>query len=245
MANDGVHGTSEDEVQNLLLHSGDINGFLNEFAQMMAENISEDGEDIWCAITLLRERKAATVASSNSRARALDEIQFVYGDGPCLTAAREHELVHVPDMRQEGRWPEYKDHAAVEDIRSVLGVPFELEGEGRAALNVYSQCADRYDDVAVKHVQQVVLLASKALQLAVRLAGHREREADMETAMGSRTTIDLAVGMIMGQNSCSQDAALNILKSASSSRNIKLRDVAADMVASVGQGQAATTHFDR
>lgn len=243
MTSDSVYGASADQVQDLLLHR-DITGFLDEFTKMMAENISEGGEEMWCAITLLRERKATTVASSGPRAQTLDEIQFVYGDGPCLTAAREHELVHVTDMREENRWPEYKDAAAASGIRSVLAVPFELESGARAALNVYSKFADRYDDVAVKHVEQEVLLASKALQLAVRLAGHREREADMEAAMDSRTNIDLATGIVMGQNNCSQADAFNILKSASSSRNTKLRDVAADMVASIGLG-AATTHFDK
>jgi AmiR/NasT family two-component response regulator len=65
----------------------------------------------------------------------------------------------------------------------------------------------------------------------------------MKAAMESRTTIDLAVGVIMGQNRCSQDAAMSILKSASSVRNVKLRDVAASVLQSLGQGPGRT-HFD-
>ena len=62
--------------------------------------------------------------------------------------------------------------------------------------------------------------------------------------MKSRTTIDLAAGVIMAQNRCSQATAMAILKNASSARNVKLRDVAATVVASVSSDATVTTHFD-
>ena len=62
--------------------------------------------------------------------------------------------------------------------------------------------------------------------------------------MKSCTTIDLAAGVIMAQNRCSQATAMAILKNASSARNIKLRDVAATVIASVSSDTAVTTHFD-
>lgn len=48
----------------------------------------------------------------------------------------------------------------------------------------------------------------------------------------------------MGQNRCSQETAMAILKRASSTRNIKLRDVAATVVASVTDNPTVTMHFD-
>jgi hypothetical protein len=227
----------------LLLDSQDITAFLNDLTMIIADRLATDGDEVWCAVTLLRERKSSSVASSSDRAAALDEIQFGFGDGPCLTAAREHRIVHVPDMRLENRWPGYKDAAAANGIISVLGVPFELEDGARAGLNVYSDQPDKYDDAAIEEIHREVLTASKALRLAVRLARYQDRQADMDAAMRSRTTIDLAVGIIMGQNKCSQDEAFNVLKNASSSRNIKLRDLAATIVTGIGKGPAKT-HFD-
>jgi hypothetical protein len=227
----------------LLLDSQDITSFLNDFTMMIAGQLAGDGDEVWCGVTLLRERRPSCVASSSDRAAALDEIQYGFGDGPCLTAAREHRIVHVPDMRLENRWPGYKDAAAANGIISVLGVPFELEEGARAGLNVYSDQPDKYDDATIAQVHREVLIASKALQLAVHMASYREKTADMETAMRSRTTIDLAVGIIMGQNKCSQDDAFNVLKTASSSRNVKIRDLAANIVTGIGQGPAKT-HFD-
>jgi AmiR/NasT family two-component response regulator len=56
--------------------------------------------------------------------------------------------------------------------------------------------------------------------------------------------IDLAAGAIMAQNRCSQETAMKIMKIASSTRNVKLRDVAASIVASITEDPKILTHFD-
>jgi AmiR/NasT family two-component response regulator len=61
--------------------------------------------------------------------------------------------------------------------------------------------------------------------------------------MQNRTTIDLACGVIMAQNRCSQDEAIALLTKASSHRNQKLRDLAAEVLARVSDG-AVNTHFE-
>ncbi|MUN64640.1 ANTAR domain-containing protein [Kocuria sediminis] len=230
-------------LQELLLESEDITGFLDAFTASIAEALSSDGEQVWCAVTLLRPKRSTTVASSSPQAEALDEIQFHYGDGPCLTAAREHRTVYVSDTRTDPRWPAYGSAAAEAGILSALGVPFELAGEAAAGLDVYADRPGAFDEAVLEVVQGQVAAASTTLRLAVRMARHRDTETDLRTAMASRTTIDLAVGIIMGQNRCSQEKAVEILRAASSHRNVKLRDLAAELVATVGRGPAST-HFD-
>jgi AmiR/NasT family two-component response regulator len=61
--------------------------------------------------------------------------------------------------------------------------------------------------------------------------------------MESRTSIDLACGVIMGQNRCSQAEAMAILTKVSSNRNQKLRVVAEDLLATLAGGEVRT-HFD-
>ncbi|MEX5258435.1 GAF and ANTAR domain-containing protein [Kocuria arenosa] len=229
-------------LHEMLLASEDISGFLGGFTASMAQALSSDGDEVWCAVTLLRPKRSVTVAASSHHAEALDEIQYHYGDGPCLTAAREHRVVHVPDTRTDPRWPAYGKAAAANGILSALGVPFELGGEADAGLNVYANQPDKYDEATIEVIQRQVAQASTILRLAVRLARHRDTEADLQAAMASRTTIDLAVGIVMGQNRCTQDKAFDILRAASSHRNIKLRKLAAELVATVGKGPA-TTHF--
>ncbi|MEX5296230.1 GAF and ANTAR domain-containing protein [Kocuria sp. CPCC 205268] len=230
-------------LHDLLLESEDITSFLDALTATIAQALSTDGDEVWCAVTLLRPKRSTTVASSSPAAEALDEIQYHYGDGPCLTASREHRLVHVTDTRTDPRWPEYGRAAAAHGVLSALGVPLDLAGEAAAALDVYADRPHKFDPATIEVIRREVASASSALRLAVRMEKHRDAEADLKAAMASRTTIDLAVGIVMGQNRCTQEEAFGILRAASSHRNVKLRDVAAELVATVGRGPA-TTHFD-
>jgi putative methionine-R-sulfoxide reductase with GAF domain len=230
-------------LQELLLESENITGFLDAVTTTIAAALSQDGEEVWCAVTLLRARRSTTVAASGPDAEALDELQYHYGDGPCLTAAREHRMVHVADTRTDPRWPAYGKAAAEAGILSALGVPMELGEEATAGVNVYAHHPHAFDEATLAVIQREVAATSTTLRLAVRMENHRDTETDLQAAMASRTTIDLAVGIVMGQNRCPQERAFEILRAASNHRNVKLRDLAAELVATVGAGPA-TTHFD-
>lgn len=210
---------------------------------MLAARLSDGERDAWCAVSLLREKRAATAASSSPQAEALDEVQNSFSDGPCMTAVREHTVVRVGDVREDPRFPDYHAAAAEQGVRSVLGVPFELHGEARAGLNVYSATPHDFGPETIEAIRHEVDRASSALRLAVRLARHRDAQDDLQAAMTSRTVVDVAVGVIMAQNRCSQDEAVAILKAASSHRNRKLRDVALDLVATLNS-PSPRTHFE-
>lgn len=233
-------GLSAEQWQDLLLDTGDITDFLGEFARTMAEALGDGTDGVWCAVTVLRRNKPATVTASDDRATLLDELQYSFRDGPCLTAIREHAVVHVEDTRTDDRWPLYLRAAAAQGVGTVLGVPFELDGEARAGLNLYAGRARALDAGAVEVVVREMVRASKSLRLALRLASHREVARDLAAAMSSRTAIDLAVGILMGRHRCTQHEAFELLRTASNHRNQPVREIAAQLVVEVNGGPAET-----
>jgi GAF domain-containing protein len=232
-----------EHLQDLVLECADVAEMLSELATFSAFTLSVHN-DVLCGVTLMRRRKPATVATSEASVRALDELQYGLGEGPCLTAVREMTLVHIPDLREELRWPRYAAAAWAEGIGSILSVPLPLEGEANAALNLYSTRTNAFSGADIEGAEAYAAQASKALRLAVRVAQLTDDRKHLTIAMESRTTIDVAVGAIMAQNRCSQESALKILKIVSSTRNMKLRDVAAAVVASVSKDPKVLTHFD-
>ena len=232
-----------EHLHELVLSSSDVEDFLNELAQVSARNLSEPGDEIMCAITLQRQRKAATVASSSSSAKAIAQLEYGFSETPSLTATGTQESVHVPDAQRDGRWPDYSSAVLAQGVRSVLAVPFQLEGGTKAALLLYSRQPGRFEPRMLKFAEDFVGQTSLALRLAVRFAHYSETAANLRATLESRTVIDMAVGIIMAQNRCSQQDAFEILKTASSTRNSKLHDVAAVVVNSLGQGPART-HYD-
>jgi hypothetical protein len=175
-------------VQDVLLDTRDVEQFLNELAGYSAENLSGARGDVLCAITLLRHRTAVTFASSSERARLLDELQYEYGDSPCLQCAREGVLVYIRDLRSEILWPEYAARLLNHGIRSVLAVPFELSGDdARACLNLYSDQPQAFDSAAVERAVSYASQASRGLRLAVQLVQHSGAPANLRAALDSHT----------------------------------------------------------
>jgi GAF domain-containing protein len=232
-----------EHLHELVLNSPDVEDFLNELARVSARNLSEPGDEVLCSITLLRRRKGATVASSGPEAQAVGRIEYQFSESPSMAASLEQLTVHLPDTAEEPRWAQYSEAVLTLGVRSVLALPFLLEGETKAALLLYSRRPYRFAGRILEFAQDFVSQTSLALRLAVRFAHYSETAANLRATLESRTVIDMAVGIIMAQNRCSQDDAFNILKAASNTRNSKLHDVAGAVVNALGQGPART-HYD-
>ena len=67
----------------------------------------------------------------------------------------------------------------------------------------------------------------------MRLAERTEMSENLQSALVSRAVIDQALGVIMGQQRCTADEAFEVLRTISQNRNVKLRDIATDMVTAV------------
>lgn len=232
-----------EELQNLILSTSDMQEFLNELAVLSARSVSGDGETVLCGITLLRHRRAATVAYNSETAKAMDELQYAYKEGPCLSAASHQRTVVVDDFRTDHRWPEYSEAVSSHGLRSILSAPFSIGPGAQAAMNLYSYRTGSFGQAEVAFAESYAQQASKGLQLALRMAHYSEEADNRSRAMESRTDIDVAVGIVMAQNRCTQAEAFEILQRASSTRNVKLRVIASEIVQRVS-GSSPATHFE-
>jgi GAF domain-containing protein len=231
-------------LQDLVLQSADAQDFYKELAVFSASLLAPSGVEVYCNITVVRRKRPVTVACSAPRGKAMDELQYAFGDGPCLAAMRTGTTVYVRDVAAESRWPDYVRAVAAHGVKSILGVPLQLEGNSTAALNIYSSGANGFSAEDIARAELFGEQSARTLKLELRLAELRDAKEDLEAAMRSRTAIDVAIGIIMAQNRCSQEDAMTILRKASNSRNVKLRNVAAGVIASVSPNSSLRTHFD-
>ncbi|MEW1822686.1 GAF and ANTAR domain-containing protein [Arthrobacter sp. NPDC080031] len=240
----GLNASVVGRLQDLVLDSEDVSGFLEDLAVFTASSVSAArAQDVLCGVTLSRRRRSMTVAGSSREARLIDEVQQAYGDGPCLEAMRTGKSVLVSDTSADSRWPEYCATIAERGHLAVLCVPLGLEEGATAAINLFAPQRDAFDEASVHSCEQFANQAEKALKLAVRIGATQQRAEDLEQAMRSRTAIDLATGVIMGQNRCSQEEAFRILTKASNGRNQKLREVAESLLLSLSN-ETPVLHFE-
>lgn len=231
-------------LQESFLQNPAVEAILQDLAAYAAARLGSAGHECCCEIVVLRPKKPVASAGSHSSERVLARLEDKFGDGPGLTAMRTASSVLVADLRRETRWPEYVQAVQGHGFLSVLSIPAVLDGDAQGAMTFY--CAQPVipgsDGIGV--AEAFVRQASKGLKLALRMLKLEETKEGMSAAMQTRTVIDLATGAIMAQNRCSQTVAFKLLRDASNTRNMKLRDVAAAVVSSVAGTGETITYFD-
>jgi transcriptional regulator with GAF, ATPase, and Fis domain len=172
-------------------------------------------------ILVVRSGKVSTLAASDEVARKSDRLQAELGEGPCLNATIEEEQVfRIADMAAAtDRWPRYAPAARELGIGSAMGFWLFTEDENLGALNLYSSQPNAFGK-RTEHVGW--LLASHA---AVAFASARN-EAQLRDAIGTRQEIGEALGIIMERGKITEEQAFDLLREASQSRNVKLRELA-------------------
>jgi GAF domain-containing protein len=186
------------------------------------------------SLTLVREDGAQTPNASEPVARDLDEVQYKEDEGPCLEAYAERAVVNVSlaDDRSQ-RWPAFRDAAEAHGIRSILSVPLVAGDRAFGALNVYSREPAAFDGIEVATASLLAAQAAAVLANAVAFADASALNAQLRDALESRDLIGQAKGILMERESCDAEAAFTILRRASQRTNRKLREVAAELVATV------------
>lgn len=232
------------QLQEILVDAENAVDFLSALSGMAAAAVSEAaGCHIECAVTLKAKRKPATAAGSSQRAVDLDRVEQALGDGPCIRALLEMAPVLVDDVSKDPRWPAYSQRLAEASIQSTLGVPLEIGPDASAALNFFAGKPGVFTADVYEKAVGFAAAAHNTLRLSVRISSAQNRAEDLEAALESRTAINLACGVIMAQNRCSQAEAMDILTKVSSNRNRKLRDVARELIEQLS-GTSIDTHFD-
>ncbi|MFJ4261596.1 GAF and ANTAR domain-containing protein [Paenarthrobacter nicotinovorans] len=222
-------GPTAEQLQDLLLENSGFADFLLGLTTISASLLGAR-DPMLCAITVERDTSPATVASSSDKARRLDEKQYALDDGPCLTALRNQRTVLIEDLRMDRGWRDYAERVAGEGVRSVLAVPIESEGASRAALNCYALTPGVFDKPTVAAVEAHAVSISKTLRLALRLHAGPEVPEDVKSALQSRAVVDAAVSLIMVQNLCSREQAMDLLRTAAVNNNRRIREIATEIL---------------
>jgi len=210
----------------------DVDAFMVDLALLAADSVAPGLQDVSCGITVQQGEQQSSAAWSDARASQLDEIQYELDNGPCLHALRHQEIVMIADMDRDVDWPAWRERALAEGVGSSLSVPVPVIGVGgaRAAFNFYSSKPAGFDESAVERGLEMANRAVRAIGLVSRVVEQEMHVEQMRTALGSRSVIDQALGIIMAQSKCDADEAFVVLRRASHNRNLKLRQVAIEIV---------------
>jgi len=240
----GDLGAVFERSQSLLLTASGVEGFLQRLTELAAEAVEIS---VSCGVTARRDGQPLTVAFSDQQASELDESQYAATTGPCLHSLTTGEVVSIPDIDDDQRWPVYLQVARRVGLRSSLSLPLVVDGSTVAAMNLYSFSGPGvFDEQVLRRCLVFASLAAGALRLAIGRAAEQQLVDQLEEALASRTVIDQALGIVMGKQQCDAEKAFALLRMRSQSSQRKLRDVATDLIVRVtGQSPLSGRRFDR
>ncbi|ROS73318.1 GAF and ANTAR domain-containing protein [Cellulomonas sp. PhB143] len=167
-----------------------------------------------------RAGKIDTPAASDQLARRGDELQYELGEGPCLDAIRESEMISTPDLADDPRWRTWGERAVSElGVGSMLCLQLYTSDTTHGALNLYSRERDglRAD---------VHPVASTLAALAAAAYENARTTDQLRSAIHTRTIIGQAQGIVMERFNVSASQAFSILSRLSQESNTKLVEVA-------------------
>lgn len=178
-----------------------------------------------------------TLGSSGGDARALDELQFTVGEGPCLQSVTTCAPVMIDDLADptEQRWPVYGRAMLDLRIRSVYAMPVVVAGEYVGALDLFRAMPGRLgaDQLAGAIVAAelagipVLDLLDADLQAAV---SDPDSIAWTELNALSRAEVSQATGMLVAQLGIEPAEALLRLRAHSYAAGRAATDVARDIL---------------
>jgi hypothetical protein len=182
-------------------------------------------------VTLIRGRRKFTAAYSDGGVlRQADELQYELDEGPCLTTCSQGVVARIDCMYEETRWPRWTPAAAALGIASALSVPLSIRDDILGAVKVYSRNTAEYDD----RDEAILSMFSQQAAILIRnfsdYSSAQELGCQLKKALETRDVIGMAKGILIAQEKIGEEAAFTMLRQASQHKNIKLRDLARQLV---------------
>jgi transcriptional regulator with GAF, ATPase, and Fis domain len=189
------------------------------------------------SVTMVRDGRAETLAATDSRIISLDVDQYRAGEGPSLQAVMTGELVRIEVDRAQDRWPVFTEAARQAGIGSFLSAPLPIDREFTGSVNCYGLQRHGFRQLDAQLLALYTTAVKAALRSVRRYHQARDLTEHLRSALTSRAVIDQAKGVLMAVHSIDADTAFALLVGQSQRENVKLRDLAARLVAAVVQGR--------
>lgn len=182
-------------------------------------------------LTMLEQDRPQTVIATDAFVHQVDDIQYGLGEGPCLSAVAAGHTFASGNLGGDPMWPRFGPRVGRLGVHSALSLPLLVNDEPIGALNVYARPRDSFGPEATRMGEAFAAPAAVSVANARALAQAERLVAQLTDALRSRAEIDQAVGIVMSRTGGTSEQAFTTLRTQSQARQLKLVDVARELVA--------------
>lgn len=223
---DAAHQLAEDvtRIARVLLAPGTTTEILDRIATLAVTCIPQ------CAAAGMCQPGAGDLPQTSPLLLQMEQWQTGFGEGPCVDALAGSDVVYAEDLASDPRWPRFGPAAAATGLRSALAYRLFSYAETLGALHLYTREPGGFSTTDRAQGTIFAAHAGLALALARDHTSAHGRVVHLELALDSRDVIGQAQGILMERERITAAQAFDLLRNASQTLHIKLRDVAQEIV---------------
>ena len=215
------------ELGDLRYAAGDLDDALRRIVRCTHDLFAVDGAGL---MLIDPDQLLRSVADSDERVGHLEQLQIEHGEGPCIDAFDDKELVHAADLAAERRWPAFSPAAVSRGLRAVLASPIPYSDQAVGVVTVFDgrphPWTDAEGEAIVAFTELVALLILHAME-----ASERGRVAgELQVALDSRVVIEQAKGVLVGRHGLTTRQAFERLRRQARDERRPLSEVARAVV---------------
>jgi GAF domain-containing protein len=181
------------------------------------------------------------MASSSEAMRVLELFELQSEQGPCLDCYHTGQQVVNQNLAAvNGRWPRFAVEALAAGFRSVHALPMRLRGVVIGAVNLFHVEAGEMSDADVVAAQALADIATIAILQHRSVLEAQVVNDQLNHALNSRVVIEQAKGIVAERKGLNMDQAFATLRNHARRHNLRLADVARDVISGTLTAAALT-----
>ena len=182
---------------------------------------------------MIDDQNLASLADSDRVSGIVEELQFTFGEGPCVDAYRTGRPVSEGDLEHPvaPRWPAFSSAALEAGVLAIFGFPLQVGAVRLGALDLY---CDRPADLDRNQLGDALVLARVITHELLALQAGAEPGVlgtGLEEVTDLRVTVHQASGMVSERLGIPIGDALVRLRAHAYAEGRSVNDVARDVVA--------------
>jgi PAS domain-containing protein len=204
---------------------GDLQAALARLAELAVQGI---GPALAASVIIGAPAEPTSLVSTGQVAQTADGVQYRAAQGPGWDAHAGREPITATDLGADPRWP------ALHGIEGgAVAVPMPDGRGGPVGVLILYGTPALAEPAQVRHAAIFADAAVLLLREQVTVSQLRQQEAQLRDALTSRAVIDQAKGILMARQGMDADSAFAELARRSQQANVKLREVAHQLVEEV------------
>ncbi len=217
------------ELADTLVEDFDVVELLTMLVDRCVEVLDADAAGLMLANA---EGELRVVASSSEAMHVLELFELQSEEGPCPECFRTGGAVANPQLNEtDDRWPRFAPRALEAGFGSVHALPMRLRGQTIGSLNLFCVRSGGLRSPDLVAAQAFADVATIAILQQRAVAEAQVVNEQLTHALNSRVIIEQAKGMVAERTNLAMDRSFDRLRGHARNHNLRLVDVARDVIA--------------